>query len=939
MKTKIISLLVITLLIASTVLSVAGTMNGNRITAWENLEYTTGQADDGEVEDYEITIEEERIPHYLFPNNIRAGILQRTINYDYCECGEKPSALMMQYTGEDCSATNHSQDPEKVSCSGDPMFASPVHIIATDKSNPDDPKAKIWFNGSVLLNETFNISAVNAGETKLKSNTHAFIYNTTDGTLLQYIKFHTSCSQPLFYGDQFGSLKLIGFSPDCHNYPPEFSGENPEDGITGVSVTISELSLTIEDPDGDSFNWSITTSPNIGSNSGTGENNGTKTCSVSGLEYDTTYTWYVTASDPDGSGETTVETYTFTTMSNDPPVIYNPNPANGATNIPITITELSVTIEDPEGDTIDWTITTSPDIGSSSGTGESGGTKTCSVSGLQYDTTYTWVVTASDPDGSGETTVETYTFTTMSNDPPVISNPDPSNGATGVSVTISELSVTIEDPDGDPIDWTITTSPDIGSSSGTGESGGTKTCSVSGLQYDTTYTWVVTASDSGGRRETTEKTYTFTTINNYPPIIFNPDPEDGLTGVSIYGFELSVTIEDPEGDLFDWTITTSPDVGSNSGTGESNGTKTCDVYCGLEYNTTYTWYVEATDPDGSGETSEEVYTFTTELEGNNPPVISNPYPKNGATGIPITISELSVTIEDPEGDLFDWTITTSPDIGSSSGTGESSGTKTCGISGLEYETIYRWKVEATDPDGSGITKQRICTFTTESEPLTTPSIPDGPQYLDIGESGEYCTSTKNSDKAKFQYRFDWDAEGSHDYSYWSDFVSSGTEVCMEKSWSKQGRYVVKAQARDELGTTSYWSDGLTVAVGNQPPNTPTINGPTSGKPGTSYDYEFTSADSDGDQVSYYVEWGDGSVTDWTAFQASGPPGYSESHKWDEQGTYTIEAKAMDQYGAESGWGTLTVTMPRNRLLSNTFFMRLLELFPNAFPILRYILGL
>ncbi|MCK5636652.1 MAG: PKD domain-containing protein, partial [Thermoplasmatales archaeon] len=123
---------------------------------------------------------------------------------------------------------------------------------------------------------------------------------------------------------------------------------------------------------------------------------------------------------------------------------------------------------------------------------------------------------------------------------------------------------------------------------------------------------------------------------------------------------------------------------------------------------------------------------------------------------------------------------------------------------------------------------------------------------------------------------------------------------------------------------------------NEPPNTPTIDGPTSGKAGTSYPYTFTSTDPDGDQVSYYIKWDDGSITDWTAFQASGPPGYSESHKWDEQGTYTIEAKAKDTYGVESDWATLEVTMPRNRAITSPF-LNFLQNHPNLFPILRLLL--
>jgi len=52
-----------------------------------------------------------------------------------------------------------------------------------------------------------------------------------------------------------------------------------------------------------------------------------------------------------------------------------------------------------------------------------------------------------------------------------------------------------------------------------------------------------------------------------------------------------------------------------------------------------------------------------------PPVISNPIPSNGTTDISISLSSLSVDISDPEGDLIDWDIQTSPNVGSNSGSG------------------------------------------------------------------------------------------------------------------------------------------------------------------------------------------------------------------------------------------------------------------------------
>ena len=91
-----------------------------------------------------------------------------------------------------------------------------------------------------------------------------------------------------------------------------------------------------------------------------------------------------------------------------------------------------------------------------------------------------------------------------------------------------------------------------------------------------------------------------------------------------------------------------------------------------------------------------------------------------------------------------------------------------------------------------------------------------------------------------------------------------------------------------------------VGIVSNPPNAPEIEGQTSGKPGTSYNYTFTSTDPDGDPISYYVDWGDNTNTEWFGPFASGTP-QTKSHTWSVEGTYTIEAKTRDVYGAESNW--------------------------------------
>lgn len=92
------------------------------------------------------------------------------------------------------------------------------------------------------------------------------------------------------------------------------------------------------------------------------------------------------------------------------------------------------------------------------------------------------------------------------------------------------------------------------------------------------------------------------------------------------------------------------------------------------------------------------------------------------------------------------------------------------------------------------------------------------------------------------------------------------------------------------------------------PDIPTITGPASGSVGVSYDYEVCADDVDGDELFYEIEWGldDGQII--------GPYPAGEivelSHSWSKKGSYTISVKAVDVHGAESGWGSLEVTMPK-----------------------------
>ena len=142
--------------------------------------------------------------------------------------------------------------------------------------------------------------------------------------------------------------------------------------------------------------------------------------------------------------------------------------------------------------------------------------------------------------------------------------------------------------------------------------------------------------------------------------------------------------------------------------------------------------------------------------------------------------------------------------------------------------------------------------------------------------------------------------------------------------------------------TAYYSDECIAAIpgggsSNDPPETPTITGPTHGKVDTSYTWTFNSIDPDGDDVEYYILWGDGHIDVWDGPYASGTDA-DFKHTYTREDTFTISVKARDSFGDESGWGTLTVTMPRSRTI-NSLFLQFLQNHPNIFPILRQLLGL
>jgi hypothetical protein len=98
---------------------------------------------------------------------------------------------------------------------------------------------------------------------------------------------------------------------------------------------------------------------------------------------------------------------------------------------------------------------------------------------------------------------------------------------------------------------------------------------------------------------------------------------------------------------------------------------------------------------------------------------------------------------------------------------------------------------------------------------------------------------------------------------------------------------------------------------DESPTDPEINGPLSGKIGNSYTYTIYSTDPEYHDIYYFVDWGDSTNTGWMGPYNSGEE-ISFDHSWENQGSYIIKAKSKDIYDAESQWGNLEISMPKEK---------------------------
>jgi len=442
------------------------------------------------------------------------------------------------------------------------------------------------------------------------------------------------------------------------------------------------------------------------------------------LVADTHYYWRVDCRNVDDY--TTGDIWDFITQA-PPPPSQNPDPADGATQIPLdqvfawinvgTVSTYDVwmwTAADGD-DTFDPENAPDPDQ-YHVGDGLTSAQYT-PASNLLADTQYYWRVDAHNTVGDSQSAVWDFHTITIP-DAPI--TPDPTSG--GANVPTSKVfgwgmdAASERRTDSyDVFIWLASaTAPaaDEDVSSFNNWSGNTtdKSWSPPELDTDADYRWEVRPRNAAGRNNSVT-TWTFHTAATTaaPPPVSNPSPANGATDVNP-NTSLSWTASGYTAfDIYIWLTSdpepTTPTVADHATTSYTPGTA-------LNSNTQYNWRVNAKNSVGD-ETAGPVWTFTTG-QGVTPPAKVTGYsPADGATDV-----DPNVTLSwDPAQDADTYDVYFGKDALPGTPNDNTSQTQwDPPAKPLEKGATYHWRVDSVATDGVTKTQGDELTFTVRAAP-------------------------------------------------------------------------------------------------------------------------------------------------------------------------------------------------------------------------------
>jgi hypothetical protein len=369
--------------------------------------------------------------------------------------------------------------------------------------------------------------------------------------------------------------------------PAAATSSRPADGATGIGTSVE---LAWASPTGASsydLNFGSTNPPPRLATGLTTNGYGL----VTDLTPGTTYLWQVISHNSAGTTNGPIWTFTTAGQAPSPSTPSQPNPANGATDANPS-TSLSWSATNATSYDVKFGTTNPPPTVS---TGQSAASYTTA---LAAGTTYFWQIVAHNGVGSTVGPLWSFTTGTASTPPPAPTNPNPANGATGVSTRPTLTWTASTSVLGYGVSFGTTNPPPGVTSVGAGNGSYTPPP----LSNSTTYYWQVVAWGESAQTEGPVWSFTTAAAAQPPTPPATPNPANGVSAAPT-----NATLSWTAGNATSYDVKFGPsNPPAQVVTGQAGTSYTPP---NLAAQTTYFWQIVANNSAGS--TAGPVWSFTT----------------------------------------------------------------------------------------------------------------------------------------------------------------------------------------------------------------------------------------------------------------------------------------------------------------------------------------
>ena len=340
---------------------------------------------------------------------------------------------------------------------------------------------------------------------------------------------------------------------------------------------------------------------------------------------------------------------------------------------------------------------------------------------LAPSTKYTATVVASSAAGAAMSTPKTWSFTTASAEPPVITTSKPAADATDVATATAPQVIFAKAVTSSSITWSV---KDAGGTAVTGAAtydASTRTATftpAAALNGSTKYTVTLSASSDSGTAMASPASWSFTTVDTAPVSVNATTPADQATGVAANAtvtatFDKAIT----QSSL---AVTVKTAAGANvAGTTSYSSTDrkaTFTPSAALAGSSKYDVSVSASSATGAAMASPKTWSFTT--SDTAPPSVTTRTPAAGATGVVATTRVTAVFDKAITASTLAMTLKTTAGATVAGSSSYDASTRTATFTptaALTSSTAYTASVQASSSAGVPMASATTWSFTTAAQ--------------------------------------------------------------------------------------------------------------------------------------------------------------------------------------------------------------------------------